>query len=73
MGERKPDHAEPVVGNEDDEDAVCLGCYRYWRPVNKSGYCDECEDAIREDIKDGKRSEGRLTRLVGNLNQEETR
>ena len=33
---------------------ACKGCHRYWRRVEKSGYCEECENAIREDIEDGK-------------------
>lgn len=38
------------VGNDDDENIVCPNCHRYWRPVNKSGYCDECENDICEDV-----------------------
>ena len=59
-----PVHA--LVGQEeDDENVVCRGCHRYWRAVRKSGYCDECEDAIREDIEGGKREERRLSNAEG--------
>ena len=44
------------VGNPE-----CKGCGRNWNPVRKSGYCEECEDAIREDIEDGKRDDRRIS------------
>ena len=55
-----PVRVDSIVGQEEDDKAVCRGCNRYWRAVRKSGYCDECEDAIREDIEDGKCDERRL-------------
>ena len=39
----------------------CKGCNRNWVAIRKSGYCAECEEAIREDIEDGKRDERRVS------------
>ena len=46
----------------DDDRPTCPGCHRYWRAVRKSGYCDECDDAMREDHEHGQREERAIER-----------
>ena len=41
------------------KDITCKGCERDVVTVKASGYCQECEDAIREDVEHGRREDAR--------------